>query len=189
MLGPDSSREDLPRPAWSFFQTESSCQCWYMKRNQCFVTKKCMVYVPLSLLKQSSRWGGHKATCCVSSEWGDGKNALPPDWTAPLAFVTCMFVCLWVDGRALKACMTHSVTELGHFSGFFLVFYTWRLQTLQVGAYVWNRNRKYSCLHVLSRTKNWYGFYTHILLPYLDSQHGSYKGVCVCVSRNVSVLS
>ncbi len=78
-------------------------------------------------------WGGHKAKCCVSSEWGDGKNALSPDWAAPLVFVTCMFVCLWVDGRALKAWL---ISELGHFTKKNLVFHTWRLQTLQVGTYV-----------------------------------------------------
>ncbi len=123
-------------------------------------------------------WGGHKAKCCVSSEWGDGKNALSPDWAAPLVFVTCMFVCLWVDGRALKAWL---ISELGHFTKKNSSFSHLTVTNITGWDLCRNRIRKYSCIHVCSRTKNWYGFYTHILLPYLDSQHGSYKGVCVCV--------
>lgn len=163
MPGPDST--DLPGPVWSFFQPEPGCQWQYIERS---VTQKFMVYVPLSHLQQNWWWGGPQSYMLCELWVRRWQECSPPQ-------LVSLCVCGWM-GESFKPVwmikdILHIISSVLHLA--------------VTGVTGWdfsrNRNRKYSCLHVLSRTNNWYGFYTHILLPYLDNHHGSYKGVCVCV--------
>lgn len=108
--------------------------------------------------------------------WVRRRQECTPPWLGRSSGFCSLWVCVSVGGW-VKALSLYEWSK--NWDNFFSSILHLTITSVTGWDFSRNRNRKYSCLLVLSRTNNWYGFYTHILLPYLDNHHGSYKGVCV----------